>query len=269
MSGRAAELAVPRVNVLVREQRRATQLDARRPSPAPISGSRLSLDSWCSSPKCAIWSLSASRNVYCAVVPRAEQLRRPRPASLSHAAFVSGGHFQSVLAVAREHDAVLRPVGRADRHLLEVLAAQQRRVDQLFQRTPPRTRRGRPSLRRAVERGAVLPPGGQLHGRVERAAPARFSPFGYTSTSFQFSIASFGAGGRERGAEPRPGAGRLQHQVERDFDRLGAFGHGDVERVRVGVVALPRDRLAPAFTRSPACSLIGPTGPCVPGIHFG
>ena len=30
----------------------------------PSSDSRLSLHSWCSSPKCATWSLSVSRKVY-------------------------------------------------------------------------------------------------------------------------------------------------------------------------------------------------------------
>src|SRR5262249_5659795 len=69
--------------------------------------------------------------------------------------------------------------------------------------------------------------------------------------------------------EPAAAAHRLQQQIERDLDRLDAFGNGDVVSVSVLVVALPVERLAAGLHAKPCLLVDGSDGAVGAGNPLG
>ena len=231
---------------------------------------RSSLDSWCSSPKCATWSLSVSRKCSAgsAARRRARRPRRrgacsPRSASLGHrerrrrcrrrcssstGAFARPRRARSVRKCAPGE----RPASR--RASSSEHAARTRSSPSFVARdagAPSRTSSPRGSLRLALERRSRRRPARRIEQDLVPAEDRELR-----------------RGRRAAARTPRCSAASRKSNATSSAVR--ARGDLDVERVHVDVVAPPGDRLR--RRRSifrPARSVIGPVGPCSPGIHFG
>jgi hypothetical protein len=222
------------------------------------SGARLSEDLMMLEAEVADRLRERKEEVVALVVARAEQRARFVDEAAPGVEGLGLG-FQRGGAVGGDDDFVTV----TERNRAQVLAGDHRRVDQHLQgqrlELGDRSRLGR------NQRGAQLPSRGQLHRRRERQRARRLAA-GIEERHVPLQHRDVHRGG---GRCRETSSAGLHQVVEVDGQRAGTGGNLDGEAIHVDRIALPGQRLAVGGKAQLARFVVGPLGPCSPGIHLG